>query len=97
MSYELNKKYHHGEVLYFVKDYSEMYAIIEPFMNHQHLLPSDDITHCMVPHLQVYSSRSGDVHVVPLQSIISQCISITFDEIPNTIFIAEQPNSTEKD
>ena len=97
VSYELNKKYHHGEVLYFVKDYSEMYAIIEPFMNHQHLLPSDDITHCMVPHLQIYSSRSGDVHVVPLQSIISQCISITFDEIPNTIFIAEQPNTTEKD
>ena len=51
-------------------------AIIEPFINHQHLLPSDDITQCMVPHLQIYSSRSGDIHVVPLQSIVSQCISI---------------------
>ena len=97
MSYELNKKYYHGEVLYFVRDSSEMYAIIEPFINHQHLLPSDDITYCMVPHLQIYSSRRGDVHVVPLYSIVSQCVSITFDEIPNTIFIAEQPNATEKD
>ena len=97
MLYELYKKHYHGEVLYFVKDHSEMYAIIELFINQQCLLTSDDITCCTVPHLQIYSSRGEDVHIVPLRSIIGQCVSITFEEIPNIVFITEQPNTTDKD
>ena len=97
VSYELNKHHYQGEILYFVKDCSEMYAIIEPFINHQCLLPTDDITCCTVPHLQIYSSRGEDVHIVPLRSITGQCVSITFEEIPYIIFIAEQPNTTDKD
>lgn len=97
MTYELNKNYYHGEVLYFVRDNSGMYAIVEPFINHQCLLPVDDITHCTVPHIQIYSSRSKDVNIVPLHSILNQCVSITFEELPNIIFIAEQPNATEMD
>lgn len=48
VSYQHQGKFNHGEILYFVTDYSQAYAIISPFTNP---LLSDNITMCSVPHI----------------------------------------------
>ena len=88
---------HSSHHLYFVTDYTETYAITVPFMNPIKLLPEDEITNCAVPHIHAYSCKSEtSVHAVEI-SDIKLCISIIFEELPSTYFIAEQPNIYEKD
>lgn len=53
VSYQHQGKFNHGEILYFVTDYSQAYAIISPFTNPLLLLPSDDITMCTIPHTYI--------------------------------------------
>ena len=97
VSYHHQGKFSHGEILYFVTDYSQGYAVILPFTNPLLILPSDSITMCRVPHMHIYSSKSeSSVHVVPV-SHINICISVTFNQAPSTFFIIEQPNTIEKD
>ena len=97
VSYPCNSCICHGEVLYFVTDYTETYAIILPFMNPIKVLPDDEITNCEVPHIHVYSCKSEtSVHAIEV-STIKLCVSIAFEELPSMYFIAEQPNMYEKD
>ena len=97
VSYLHNSDHCHGEVLYFVTDYTETYAIVVSFTNPIKLFPGDEITNCGVPHIHVYSCKSGSsVHAIEV-SAIKLCVSIVFEELPSMYFIAEQPNTYEKD
>lgn len=97
ISYKYNDEHFHGEILYFVADLTESYAIITPFTNRISMLPTDDITMCKVPHIHIYSSRSeNNIHVVPVSSI-STCVLITFEQCPSMFFVIELPNTTERD
>lgn len=97
VAYNYNNSKFHGEVLYYVTNYSEIFTIIRPFSNPLHLFPVDDITNCCVPHIHIYSSTDkNNIHVVSLSSVyISVCVS--FDQLPQTIFVCDQPNVVEKD
>ena len=97
IEYQYNHSSFHGEVLYFVTDYSQTFAIVTPFTNQVSVFPSDEITNCTLPHISVYSSKDKHhVHVIPVTSI-KLCVSISFEDLPSTFFISEQPNSYEKD
>ena len=97
VTYDYNNNHFHGEILYFVTEFSQIFAIIVPFQNKVSIFPGDDITHCSVPHIHVYSSKSQSVHVISA-SCIDLCVAINFEEsIPNTTYITEQPNNIEKD
>lgn len=97
VSYSYNSTKFHGEVQYYVTNNSEIFAIIKPFSNCLHLLPVDDITNCTVPHIHIYSSiDKNNVHAVSLSSI-DICVCISFEQLPGTFFVIEQPNLVEKD
>ena len=74
VSYEHNSKFYHGEILYFVTDFFESYAIVIPFINRLAILPTDDITMCKVPHLHIYSSKTDTCH----SSIQNEYLCISF-------------------
>ena len=82
--------------MYFVTDFSQIFGVLLPFANKISIFPGDDITHCSVPHIYVYSSKNQPVHIISA-SCIDLCIAINFEESPNTIYITEQPNDIEKD
>ena len=97
VSYKYNGEPCHGEILYFITDFIESYAIILPFTNYLSMLPTDGITMCKVPHIHIYSSRSeNNIHIVPI-SCISTCVLISFEQFPSTFFVIEHPNITERD
>lgn len=87
----------HGEVLYFITDYLQTFAIVAPFVTQMSVFPSDEITDCTLPHICVYRSKDEQlIHAIPVSSL-NLCISISFKEFPSTFFIVEQPNSYESD
>ena len=87
----------HGEVLYFVTDYSQTFAIATLFINQMSVFPSDEITNCTLPHINVYGGKDEQcVHAVPVSSL-NLCVSISFEELPSTFFIIAQPNIYERD
>ena len=97
VSYKYNGEPCHGEILYFVTDFTESYAIIVPFANCISMLPADDITMCKVPHIHIYSSKTeNSIHVVPV-SCISICVLVSFEQLPSAFFLIEHPNVTERD
>ena len=96
VTYDYNKNHFHGEILYFVTDFSQIFAVIIPFVNEISVFPDDNITYCSVPHIHVYGSKSQSVHVISA-SCIDLCVAINFEESPNTTYITEQPNDIEKD
>ena len=96
VSYNYNSTKFHGEVLYYVTNHSEIFAIIRPFSNCLHLLPIDHITNCTVPHMHIYGSVDNNFHVVSLPSIYI-CVCISFQQYPGVFFVVEQPNLVEKD
>ena len=97
VSYYQNNELHCGEILYFITDYTSIFAVITPFIDLQSIFPVDDITNCTVSHIHVYTNRSQTaVHVVKLSSV-KLCVAMTFEKQPATIFIAQQPNNIEKD
>lgn len=96
VSYHHQGKFSHGEILYFVTDYSQGYAVILSFTNPLLMLPSDSITMCPVPHIHIYSSKSeSSVHVVPV-SHINICISVTFNQAPSTFLSLNSPTLLKK-
>ena len=70
--------------------------MIVSFHTEVSLFPDDDITHCSVPHIHVYSSKHHSVHVISA-SCVHLCVAMNFEESPNTTYITEQPNNIEKD
>ena len=95
VTYNYNGIKCHGEILYYVTNYS-VFAIIRPFTNCLHLLPIDDITNCTVPHMHIYGSMDDNFHAIGLPSI-RICVSISFQEFPDVFFVVKQPNFVEKD
>ena len=97
IKYQYNNNSFHGEVLYFVTNYSQTFAIVTPFINQVSVFPRDKITNCTLPHISVYSSKDEQqIHAIPISSL-KLCVSICFEEQPSTFFIIEQPNSYERD
>lgn len=97
ISYTYGNMKFHGEILYFVTDFSELFAIIRPFCDRLSLLPTDDITGCTVPHLYAFSSKDMDnVHAVSLSSV-RICVNVSFEQLSDTFIVVEQPNFVEKD
>ena len=95
--------YHHddepccGEIMYFVTDFSSIFAVVAPFVDSQFVFPEDKITNCTLPHIHAFATRSQNtVHVKEL-SRVSLCISMAFSDDSSVIFVAQQPNDIEKD
>ena len=92
VSYKHQMKHFHGEILYFVADCAECYALIAPFTDSAFILPNDDITMCSCLHIHMYQSRNdSSIHVIPTSDIKTICISISFHQSCMT-YILEQPN-----
>ena len=95
VSYHHSNLPHFGEVLYFVTDFISIYALIMPFTDMLSIFPQDDITNCNIPHMHAYASRNQSiVHIVEI-STIKLCVSMSFEEQPSIIFVAQQPNNIE--
>ena len=61
------------------------------------VFPSDEITNCTLPHINVYGGKDEQcVHAVPVSSL-NLCVSISLEELPSTFFIIAQPNIYERD
>ena len=75
VTYDYNKNHFHGEILYFVTDFSQIFAVIIPFVNEISVFPDDNITYCSVPHIHVYGSKSQSVHVISA-SCIDLCVAM---------------------
>ena len=97
VAYYYNDESYHGEIMYFVTDFSSIFAVVAPFEDHQFVFPVDEITDCTVPHISAYASRSQSIVHVNELSAIKLCVTMTFTENPSVIFVAQQPNDIEKD
>ena len=53
VSYSYKGKHLFGEILYFVTDFSSIYAAIVPFTDVKSVLPVDEITNYSVPHIHI--------------------------------------------
>lgn len=90
ITYNYNGIKCHGEILYYVTNYSEIFAIIRPFSNCLHLFPIDDITNCTIPHIHIYGSMDDSFHAISLNlPSIRICISISFQEFPGVFYVVE--------
>ena len=96
VSYNHGSKQFHGTILYYITDFMQIFAAVVPFVSPLSVFPTDDITFCSVPHIHVYNSMGHSVHVIPASNI-NLCMAISFKEIPNTIYVCEQLNNTERD
>ena len=71
--------------------------MINFFTDSKTILPCDDITDCVLPHMQFCTCKNEDnIHAISVSSV-KLCISISFKELPMTYFIIEQPNIYEND
>jgi len=98
VSYKWHDEQHRGEILYFVTNFQAVFAVVAPFVGlQQSVFPTDDISGCTIPHITVYTARSETtVHIVDALSL-KLCVSMRFEEHPSFIFVAQQPNTVEKD
>ena len=96
VAYNYDSKQYHGTLLYYVTDFKQIYAVVVPFVSLLSVFPTDDITFCSVPHIHVYNSISQSVHIIPISSV-NLSVVMSFEEVPNTIYICEQPNTIERD
>ena len=44
--------------MYFVTDFSSIFAVVAPFEDRQLVFPVDEITDCTVPHISAYAGKS---------------------------------------
>lgn len=97
VSYSYEDERFYGEILYFVTDFSSIYAIITPFTDSKSVFPTDKITSCSVPHIHVFARRNQKVvHVVELSSV-DLCFVVSFKQHSSNIFVIQQPNNIERD
>jgi len=95
VAYHHDNQPHFGEVLYFVTDFSCVYAVIMPFTDFLCILPKDDITNCNVQHIHVYASgNQRTVHIIEI-STVKLCIAMSLKEQPSIVFVVQQPNNIE--
>ena len=87
VAYYYNDESYHGEIMYFVTDFSSIFAVVAPFEDHQFVFPVDEITDCTVPHISAYASRSQSIVHVNELSAIKLCVTMTFTENPSVIFV----------
>lgn len=97
VAYRQNDEAYCGEILYFVTDFSYIFAVVAPFEKSQFAFPTDEITDCKVPHIHVCAAKSqSTVHIMEL-SVLDLCVAMSFSEHPSIIFVAQQPNNIEGD
>ena len=83
--------------MYFVTDFSSIFAVVAPFADLRFVFPEDKITNCTLPHIHAFATQNQNtIHVKEL-SRVNLCISMAFSDDSSVIFVAEQPNDIEKD
>lgn len=97
VAYHHNDEPYCGEIMYFVTDFSSIFAVVTPFIDPQFVFPVDEITNCTLPHISAFAARSQHIVHVKELSAIHLCITMAFSENPSVIFVAQQPNDIEKD
>ena len=97
VAYQHNNESYCGEILYFVTNFSSIFAVVAPFEDPQSVFPVDEITNFTVPHLRIYTTRSQNIVHAKELSTIHLCLAMTFTENPSIIFVTQQPNNIEKD
>ena len=97
VAYHHNDEPYSGEIMYFVTDYTSIFAVLAPFVDPQFVFPVDEITNCTLPHISAFAARSQHIVHVKELSAIHLCVAMTFSAYPSIIFVAQQPNDIEKD
>ena len=97
VAYHHNDEIYFGEIMYFVTDFSSIFAVVAPFQDPQLVFPVDEITNCTLPHINTFAARSQRIIHVKELSVIHLCVTMNFTEHPSIIFVAQQPNDIEKD
>lgn len=74
------------------------YVVLKKLSKHRFTFSSDNITGCTVSHIRVFNPPIDEnFAVVSVECLVQKCVFMSFEDLPDRVFVARFPNTLERD